>query len=258
MGTQARTDPALRSVDLPRGPAAYTDEGSGPVVVCVPGYPGGPRDYRYLAPALPDHRVIRLAMPGQGDTPLATAPGASIAARADFVREMLQALDLQEVLLVGHSMGGGIASASSVDNPRVQALGLLASIGAWKHKGLLSLPSLMPRLAEGDWTWALIRPLARRGFRAAGFPSYYDDPSLRHTLRCAGALDFDEVARAHDAVRVPTLVAWAQDDPLIEPEVPLDISRRVPEGPRLSWPTGGHNIQKTHAAELGAALMDLA
>ena len=196
-------------------------------------------------------------MPGQGDTPLDTGSGPSIGDRARYVRQVIEALDLDRVLLVGHSMGGGIASSAAVNNPRVVALGLLATIGAWKHKGLLRLPSFMPRLADRDWTWTLSRPLARQGFQAAGFPSYYDDASLRHTLRCAGALDFDEVARAHGAVKVPTLVAWAEDDPLIEPEVALDVVDRVPAGPRLRWPVGGHNIQKTHAQELGPALLGL-
>ncbi len=257
METPARTDPEARWVQLAGGPAAYTDEGEGPVVLCVPGYPGGPRDYRYLAPQLVGRRVLRLAMPGQGLTPLETAPGPSIAARADFVCACLQALELEEAILVGHSMGGAIVSAAAADNERVRAVALLASIGHRAHVGFRRLPSWIPALAERDWTWALIRPAVRRGFQAVGFPSYYDDKSLRHTLRCAGALDFDEVSRAHRALRIPTLVAWAVDDPLVEPALAEAVAESVPNGPRLSWPEGGHNIQKSHAEELAQAILRL-
>lgn len=249
-----KTDPDPQWTELPGGPTAYTDEGEGPAVVCVHGYPGGPRDFRYLAPRIQGCRVLRLSLPGQGLTPLATEPGAAVEPRARFIQDFLKAMDLSEVILVGHSMGGGLVSAAV--NERVRAVALLASLGLRAHKGFRGIPGWLPTLASSP-LWHLVRPVAKRGFAQAGFPSYYDDDTLRHTLRCAGGLDFDVVAAAHRALRVPTLVAWAEDDPLIEPAIPLELIDVVPEGPRLRFESGGHNVQKDHAEEIGRAIASL-
>jgi hypothetical protein len=54
------------------------------------------------------------------------------------------------------------------------------------------------------------------------------------------------------------MVAFAEDDPFIEPEIPRELGMRLPAGPRLSWARGGHNVQKTHAREIGDALLAMA
>ena len=53
-----------------------------------------------------------------------------------------------------------------------------------------------------------------------------------------------------------TLVGWADDDPLIEGELVSEMADVAPEGPRLRYTSGGHNIQKTQAIELGGALVN--
>ena len=55
--------------------------------------------------------------------------------------------------------------------------------------------------------------------------------------------------------RVPTLTAWAEDDPFIEKAVLEEHAALLPPGPRLSWREGGHNVQKSQAVELAAALV---
>ena len=51
------------------------------------------------------------------------------------------------------------------------------------------------------------------------------------------------------------LVAWCQDDPLVERQIGEELAQAAPAGPRLVFPTGGHNLQKTHAVELGEVLV---
>ena len=54
---------------------------------------------------------------------------------------------------------------------------------------------------------------------------------------------------------IPTLVAWARDDRLIEAEIFDELSPKAPDGPRLPFDTGGHNIQKSQASELADAIV---
>ena len=66
------SDPPVLTLQLPGGPVGYTDVGDGPVVVALHGAPGSVRDWRWLGPLLePRIRLVRVDMPGYGDTPRA-------------------------------------------------------------------------------------------------------------------------------------------------------------------------------------------
>ena len=93
----------------------------------------------------------------------------------------------------------------------------------------------------------------RRGFS----PRVRPDEAL-FALRCVAALDFAEQRQAARAVRAPTLMAWADDDPLVEPAIGEALSEALPPGPRLAFDEGRHNIQKAQAPALAAALVEWA
>lgn len=243
----------------------YTDEGSGPAIVLIHGLPGSARDFRYLAPQLPGFRLIRVDLPGFGGTSRRGKRAWSVRDRARLVRDLLDALELPIVAAVAHSMGGPIAVALADLAPeRVTALALLASPGLRPHRafrrGHVHTMSRVMRLPGAPLALAL--PL-RRAFIAMGFPSRTPTEHFVAAAQDAGMLDFSgfsaSLQRLHARQRaLPTLVAWAEDDPLIEPAISQELAAAAPAGPRLHWPTGGHNIQKTHAAELGAAIALLA
>jgi len=242
------------------GPFSYTDEGEGPVVVTVPGYPGGPRDFRWLAPALgPDVRVIRLAMPAFEQTPLATEPGTGLVERARYVARAVAALDLEEVVLVGHSMGGGVGGIAAVLlGERVTGLGLICSIGPIPHP-MVRGPRLkrVSRMVERPVLGWPVRKMLPGGFRRMGFPPRFSMEQLIHTIHCAAALDFTEWSSRIPQLRCPTLVAWGDDDPLIPSTISRMLANQAPDGPRLAFAEGGHSIQKHHANELARAIRGL-
>jgi pimeloyl-ACP methyl ester carboxylesterase len=95
----------------------------------------------------------------------------------------------------------------------------------------------------------------RRGFAAMGFPSSLTHAQRVHTLRMAGALDFEHHLANCRKLTQPCLVAWARDDRLVAPHIIEELVEVVPGGPRLCFETGGHNLQKTQAQEIGEALV---
>lgn len=250
--------PAPRIVPLPSGPAAVLDEGEGPPVVCVHGLPGAARDFRWLAPPLAGRaRLLSVDLPGFGGTPVSTASDASPEGRADFVLAVIDALGLDRPVLVGHSMGGLVAVAAAARRPGgFRGLALLASPGLRPHATFRRLPRRTLHVAlHGPWT-PLLMPAARRWFEAAGF-RHYPDPALRRTIACLRHTSFPAHAARLRELALPTLAAWCDDDPLIEPEILAELASALPPGPRLRWPGGGHVPQKTHAAEVAEGLASL-
>ena len=253
-----KSDPPVLRLQVQDQEIHYTDQGpsSGPTVVAIHGYPGTPKDFRYLGPHLePQLRLIRLALSGQGHSP--PDGGTNLAARVAFVRRFFDGLGLKRALLLGHSMGGGIAQAVAVEEPRVEALALLASVGIRKHKGLKwTSPKVLPAL-RSDIGWRAIRPGIRQAFTGAGFPISTSDEAIRNALISALELDFSYLNTLPERIAVPTLVAWTDDDALVEPEISEELAERLPDGPRLHFPKGGHNLQKRHAAAIGSAILKM-
>ena len=227
------------------------------MVVAVPGYPGGPRDFRWLASALgSDVRFIRLAMPGFELTPLSTEPAVDLLGRSRFVARAIEALDLSDVFLVGHSLGGGLAGIAATElADRVRGVALLCSIGATPHPGV---EGVSIKVAARMGRWPLVGWLVQRSlpmvFEQMGFPRRWSIPQLLHTIDCAAALEFAPWAERIPTLPAPTLVAWGEDDPLIPTEISRALAELAPDGPRLVLPSGGHNIQKHHAVELAGEI----
>lgn len=259
------SDPPPRLVPTAVGPIAVVEEGAGPVVVCVHGVPGSHRDFRHLAPRLTLFaRVVRLDLPGMGQSPAPDGYDGSLGARAAAVRGVVDALGIDRFTLLGHSMGGAVAVAAVDAMPtRVAHLVLIASVGPRRHRGMQGMypwmldaaaaALLVPGLRE-----RLVPPLRER-WRRARFPGTerMTATDLRLQLRLAARMDFAAHARRLAQLAAPTLVAWAEDDHLVEPAISAALASAVPGATRLVFSDGGHNLQKTRATEIAAAVREL-
>ncbi len=252
------SDPLVHTAWTETGPFAFSDEGEGPTLLFLHGLPGSGRDFRWLCSALDGRaRSVRVEQPGFGATPTSTETGTSLRARARFVLAAADALGLERFGLVGHSMGGAVAMAVAAAAPaRVSGLGLLASVGLHPHRAArkISRRPDVTRLLNIALVRRAMLPSIRTGFQRAGFPSSVPDGEMLQSVRIFSSLEFASVREAAFGVRAPTLIAWAEDDPLVEAAIGLSLDAVLPAGPRLCFETGGHNIQKTRATELADAL----
>ncbi|MFT7625761.1 MAG: pimeloyl-ACP methyl ester carboxylesterase [Myxococcota bacterium] len=253
------SDPALTPLSVRRGDIAAAIEGQGPVVLAVHGLPGSHRDFRYLSAGLIDLcTLVRLDLPGFGDTPARLLRGNTVVERAQLLLEVLDALKAERAVILGHSMGAALACELAALAPdRVAGVALIAGPGPSPHHtyrrrrlALMGIALRIPGVAR------LLARRLREGYERAGFPT-----SMTHAQRVtsvvqAGVLDFERHGANMRGLTVPALCAWAADDRLIEPEVFLAQAEACPEGPRLRFETGGHNIQKTRSLELTQALRE--
>ena len=250
---------SLRPSDPPvrfAGEVAYTDEGTGDVtIVAIPGLPGSGRDYRWLAPALSGHhRVIRVDPPGYGASPRANWAGMATADRAAAVCEVIDHLDVSQVVLIGHSAGGAVVAHIATHRPDlVLACAMISSTGPTAHLARAPMQLLAQPLRLAP-VRTLLAPVIRRLYSMQGFPRYLTDDERAFALLDAAAFDFGQHRANLAGMKAPTMVAWATDDPVIPAGTFRALADAVPAGPRLEFPDGGHNVQKTHATEIAEAI----
>src|ERR671920_658033 len=104
------TDLTLRTSDDVN--IAYDDEGSGTPFVLLPGYSSSRKTFEYQREALlaAGKRVIAVDHRGHGASEK-PKHGLTMARCGQDVRELLEHLDLEDVVLVGHSMGVSVSLA---------------------------------------------------------------------------------------------------------------------------------------------------
>ena len=88
---------------------AYLDSGDGPAVLFIHGLTNSSRSWARLVDTLNmDHRILAPDLYGHGASARPMGDY-SLSAHAATLRDLLDRLGIDQVTLVGHSLGGGIA-----------------------------------------------------------------------------------------------------------------------------------------------------
>jgi pimeloyl-ACP methyl ester carboxylesterase len=253
MKPSAPSDPPQLHMRIGGHDVWYSVEGAdGPAIVAIPGLPGSSRDFRWLAPGLASWaRVVRFDPPGYGASPRPQFAGMSAAAKADLVLGLMRHLGIGSAALLGHSFGCVVAAHAAAARPaEVTRVLLLAPPGIHAHfpVPVVRAAAAALRVPRGR---SALAPVQRAAYRAGGFPSFLTDDELTMTTLDSGAADFGGYRAALRAARAPTLVAWARDDRQVPARNSAALHALVGAGPRIEFASGGHNIQKTRAVELG-------
>src|SRR5919112_6471921 len=123
----------LKRVEVDGTPINYVDVGSGrqEPVVLVHGLGGQWQNWLENIPRLAqDRRVIAMDLPGFGLTPEPEDDDISIPGYGRWVNELCDKLGLEQIDLVGNSMGGYIAAEVAIQFPeRVSRLVLVSAAG---------------------------------------------------------------------------------------------------------------------------------
>ena len=119
----------------------YVEGGSGPVLVCLPGWPQTWYSYHPITAELArHHRVIIVDIRGMGssDKP---ATGYDKKTMARDIYELLRHLGVEKASLLGHDIGGMVASSFGFNYPQATEKLILAD-GAHPSEGMRQMPML--------------------------------------------------------------------------------------------------------------------
>lgn len=122
------------------GTLAYDDQGSGPLVVCVPSMGDVRQEYRFLTPLLVEagYRVVTMDVRGHGETSVKW-PDYTVAAIGADMLALIRHLNAGPALLVGTSMAAGASVWAAAEAPDLVAGMVL--IGPFVHDTGSSWPS---------------------------------------------------------------------------------------------------------------------
>ena len=135
--------PELRFVSYRHGRLAYREAGAGRALLFLHGMNGNSKSWAFAFQALsPSFRVVAWDAPSCGRS---DSFGDSLEDYVAAVKALIRSLELQDVVVIGHSMGGLVATSLAAE-PDMPVTGLILSS---THLGF-SLPPgrpLMPRYA---------------------------------------------------------------------------------------------------------------
>src|ERR1700687_6427756 len=99
----------IRSIETPSGRISYAEAGSGPVALFIHGVLLNKHLWRHQLSGLSDiRRCIAVDLLAHGDTEITPEQDVSVTTNAEMPAEVLDALQIDQVDLVGNDSGGGI------------------------------------------------------------------------------------------------------------------------------------------------------
>lgn len=261
-----------RFAQLTGGEVAYVDRGSGPAALFLHGFPLSGFQWRHAVERFGrSRRCIAPDLLGLGFTRVADGQSVAPDAQVRMLVELLGALDVQSVDLVGSDSGGAVAQMFAVAHPdRVRTL-LLTNCDVEPNSPPPALKPVLDLAAQGkfadEWLvpWAADKDLARSptglGGQCYSRPGHPTDAALDAYLgplvateaskalvnRYALGLDPNPLAGIEARLRTlqtPTRIVWGMKDDIFDPKMPdyLDALlpqsrgvRRIPEA-KLFWP----------------------
>ncbi|WP_068189766.1 alpha/beta hydrolase [Mycobacterium sp. UM_CSW] len=231
----------MSTIDISAGTIHYEATGpeNGRPVVFAHGYMMGSQLWRQVSIRLAD-RGLRCIAPtwplGAHPQPLRPAADRTIYGVAGMVAEVLAALDLEDVVLVGNDTGGVVTQLVAVHHPERLGALVLTSCDAFEH---FPPPILKPvilaaksKMMFKTVAQAMRAPAARkRAFDGLAYTNIDElteawvrpglsDPAIAEDLRQFSLSMRTEVttgvaARLHEFDK-PTLIAWSADDVFFE------------------------------------------
>jgi pimeloyl-ACP methyl ester carboxylesterase len=226
------------SVETPSGRISYAEAGSGPVALFVHGVLLNKHFWRHQLTELSDiRRVIAVDLLAHGGTEILPDQDVSVTANANMLREVLDALHIEQVDLIGNDSGGGISqifaalnrerlrtltltNSDAHDNwppeafkPFIEMVGagglrdtlnaMLADKGIYRSPGALGLAYERPETVTDADIETYLRPHVRSEQRSNDLKRFVLAFDNKHTLTIESELR---------KVQAPTLIVWGADD----------------------------------------------
>jgi pimeloyl-ACP methyl ester carboxylesterase len=243
----------LKKSSFQNVPLQWLSLGEGPALVLLHGFTETHEAWAATAEALAsDYRVLVPDLPGSGGTGLAGDSSAEMTFMADCIWAMLVAENIDQAVLVGHSMGGYVALEMLAQLPeRVLGIGLVHSHPLGDDEG---------KKANRDRTVALIESRGSKHFLHGFIPNLFAEGNrkrlarlisklesqaaeqsvLAYVAQTKGMRDRPERLTLLQSSVLPKLVVLGSGDPILPQSVGLSFAAQLDNCQLELLPEAGH------------------
>ena len=228
--------------------------GRGPGIVFVHGAGGTQEHWRFQVRQLASRwNALALDLPGHGES---QGDGfGTIPEYRDVVRDFLDTLGFTRAVLVGHSMGGGIAQSFALTYPDSLAALVLVGTGARLRVHADIFAAIQRDMGEAGrlisgWAYSSAAMPATVASAAAAFAR--NRPSvLEADFRACEAFDLmTEIPK----IRIPTLIVCGEDDRLTPVKSARFLHEKIPGSALAVIPSAGHMVMLEQPVEFNRGL----
>ncbi|UNK48650.1 alpha/beta hydrolase [Lysobacter sp. S4-A87] len=240
---------------------AYSDDAprGAPTVVMLHGFTGSKENWYPVAQRLRGrYRLLVPDLPGWGESQRIGGRDYGFAAQAERVDHFIKqvAADPRGVVLLGHSMGGGIAAVTAARHPReVARVGLIDAAGvrfadnrfgeqvlAGKNPFAVEDEASLQRYLDTVFHDARARPWAPWPASRIYINQRRGDAQFeQQVLARIGRSDESFLpGKAAAAIRQPALLLWCRQDAVIDPSALELYARQIPQASRVLLDGCGH------------------
>ncbi len=255
---------------------AYLEEGTGPLVVLLHGFPDTARTWDQVRPliAAKGYRVVTPYMRGYRPSAIPDRDTDQETLSRDALA-LIEALGAREAVVVGHDWGASAAyGAASLDPARVKMLVTVAiphpatlritpaKLWGVRHFVAYKLPGAPARFAAGDF--AALPAIYRRwsprwtppADEFAAIRECFADPaSLNAAFGYYRALSFRAPGYLKTPISVPTVVFAGLDDPIVSVDDYRYAARMFTGRYTIEEVPGGHFLHREHPDLFAARLL---
>ena len=251
---------------------AYSNKApeNAPVIVMLHGYTGSKENWYPLAQRLRgQYRMIIPDLPGWGDSQRIAGADYGYLAQAERVSQFIAALSPDRpVVLLGHSMGGGIAAVLAAEHPeQIARVGLFAASGVRFKDNQFGIDVLAGKNPFGVRDSASMQRYLKTVFHDPQAQPWIPWPASDIFIarrRSDSAFEqsvLDRIGRSKQrfapgeaaaAIDQPALLLWCQQDQVIDASAMTLYGERMPQAMQVLLDGCGH-MSLTEQPDLAAA-----
>lgn len=279
MGDSVSKRGEAKTIELEIGRIRYRETGEGRPVVFVHGYLVDGELWREAVPAIASagFRCITPDLPlGAHVEPISTAKELTARSVARAVRELIELLDLEDVVLVGNDSGGAICQMLVTESTERIGHLVLSPCDTFKkfppfpYNALRHVDKLGPlagpifKLSSGRFgRWAAFAPLLGSAWEAE-LVSHWYEPAMQDRrilvdgfrfITSADPAELDAASKAMAGVDLPVTLVWGRDTRFFTFKDASRLAGSIPRGELLPLEHGQTFLPYERADEFAAAVI---
>jgi abhydrolase domain-containing protein 6 len=247
-----------------------------PTVVMVHGFTGGKENWYPLAARLRDgYRLVIPDLPGWGESQRIAGADYGFKAQAARLAAFLRTIHREgsPIVLLGHSMGGGIVAIAAAEHPDLVArVALIDAAGVRFNDNAFGIEVLAGRNPFAVHDAASLQRYLDTVFHDRAAQPAIPWPASKAVIdwRIAQApfeqQVLDRIGRSDErflpgemaaSIRQPTLLLWCRQDRVIDPSAMALYAERIPQATQVSLDGCGHMSIMEKTDEVAAAVAQL-